>query len=358
MSRGEEAGATLLSDLEPLDPERIAALVASLADAVADLHARGVVHGRILPSTVLVGVDGEAALGQPDTQPGLAPAHDVRCLGELTLWLCGRQEELPPLGVRRLEALRWRITRKQPAEGPLIAIARHASAVEPAMRPTAREFADAVRAAARTTPPTADAPQPAASPKATVRARGALSLALAAVTAIGAGAMHGVFFRADHTPVASSTARSTSSAAPVRTPDPLGSRVWPPSEVIACDEVNATLSGDLDRDGCDEGLDREGARLSGTGGAVVVGDPDDLIVTGDWNCDRVRTPALLRPSTGEVFMFGQWATPTQPSVAAPVGRVPGARRLVVLDRGSDGCDDLEVETGEGENVVLTLGRKP
>jgi hypothetical protein len=84
-----------------------------------------------------------------------------------------------------------------------------------------------------------------------------------------------------------------------------------------------------------------------------IGQPGDEVVLGDWDCDGTATPALLRPTTGEVFVFPRWATTGTLSVA-PSARVPGAEALVGRwPRGR--CPQLAVRTTTGSHVAV-LGR--
>ena len=54
-----------------------------------------------------------------------------------------------------------------------------------------------------------------------------------------------------------------------------------------------------------------GGRLYG------VGAPGDFVETGDWDCDGEPTPAIVRPSTGDIVLFNAWPAPHQ-SIAMPV----------------------------------------
>ncbi len=73
---------------QPFNVKRAAELVAEVSDAVAELHARGLAHGGISQSSVLVTLKGKAKLdriGDPslpmDAEP--TPAGDLRALGML-----------------------------------------------------------------------------------------------------------------------------------------------------------------------------------------------------------------------------------------------------------------------------------
>jgi hypothetical protein len=80
-------------------------------------------------------------------------------------------------------------------------------------------------------------------------------------------------------------------------------------------------------------VERDGQRL-------VIGKPGDVVVTGRFTCGE-ELPALLRPSTGEVWVFSSWAAGRGRSLDT----VTGATALGVRRDGS--CDRLEVRDGQG-----------
>jgi hypothetical protein len=71
-----------------------------------------------------------------------------------------------------------------------------------------------------------------------------------------------------------------------------------------------------------------------------LGQAGDDAVLGDWDCDGRATPALYRPSTGEVFLFDGFAAagPLHSRPAITTGHV-GGRPVVVNDAH---CDRVEV----------------
>jgi hypothetical protein len=80
-------------------------------------------------------------------------------------------------------------------------------------------------------------------------------------------------------------------------------------------------------------LARATATLRHDGHAVAVGGAGDLVVVGDWDCDGIDTPAVLRPSSHSVWVFDRWdSRPRRATTSADVDAI-GAR---------DGtaCDDL------------------
>ena len=84
-------------------------------------------------------------------------------------------------------------------------------------------------------------------------------------------------------------------------------------------------------------------------GGVRIGRPGDVVVTGRWMCGPA-TPALLRPATGEVFRFDDWARPGHDVSAIAVATVPGATEVRARAAPATGCDDLEVLRREGPPV--------
>jgi hypothetical protein len=76
----------------------------------------------------------------------------------------------------------------------------------------------------------------------------------------------------------------------------------------------------------------------------ALGTASDQLLLGDWNCGRSGTPALYRPSTGQVFYFGAWAESghdVAPSVSESTAIVDGVPR--VIHDGVRGCDRVEVD---------------
>lgn len=88
--------------------------------------------------------------------------------------------------------------------------------------------------------------------------------------------------------------------------------------------------------------------LSGTDGVFTlpagryrVGGPGDVIVLGRWTCATTALPALLRPSSGQVWVFASWARGRHDVEARLVATVPASRSLRVV-AGPRGCDRLDV----------------
>jgi hypothetical protein len=71
----------------PLDPERTTLVVHAISEAVAALHAAGIVHGNIHPGTILIADDGRVVLADAHADSPADAASDVRALGAV-LYAC------------------------------------------------------------------------------------------------------------------------------------------------------------------------------------------------------------------------------------------------------------------------------
>ncbi|HEY4377234.1 MAG TPA: hypothetical protein VGM93_08745, partial [Acidimicrobiales bacterium] len=152
----EEGAATLdvrwigpspLNDVPATDAVRAAALVSALAGTVADLHDRGIVHGRIDASHVVLTPDDAPVLcgfGHAVTDGDGDPAADVAGLGSLLHALLAGPEEIEPIPDRRWpRRSEWHGYQRR----ALLTLADQATLDDPKRRPTARSFAASVEAA-------------------------------------------------------------------------------------------------------------------------------------------------------------------------------------------------------------------
>jgi hypothetical protein len=83
-----------------------------------------------------------------------------------------------------------------------------------------------------------------------------------------------------------------------------------------------------------------------------VGMAGDVVTIGDWDCDGEPTPALLRPATGSVYEFGEWATTDTDVDGRLVGTAADAAALDRADVDGDGCDDLVLTDDNGDPAPL------
>ena len=304
-------GSRTLADLRPT-VEHGAALAAALAAVVADLHAAGVRHGRITPERVVLDGDGRpvvcgfgaAALAG---EAGPTPADDVACVGEVLRALVGSDTELEPIPDRRFGARRpWPGGLRR----ALLNLADQATADDPARRPTARALAASI----------ADlVPTPEPEDRRRLPWRPVLAAAVV-VTVAGVAT-------AGRAPLDASGAPTSTTAAP-------------------CPEVDAPAA-DHDGDGCPSTIDVDGAVVAVDGVRYAVGAAGDAVAVDDWDCDGVATPAVVRPSTGEVFVFDGWASPSRQLVVTPVTTVADATGVE-----GAGCGELVVVDGDGGRTVV------
>ncbi|MGH9189900.1 MAG: hypothetical protein ACRD0Q_07710 [Acidimicrobiales bacterium] len=119
--------------------------------------------------------------------------------------------------------------------------------------------------------------------------------------------------------------------------------------------MTALLSADVDGDGCSEELSYANGVLAAADGVRwEVGQDGDQVATGDWWCEGDRTLALLRPSSGQAFVFAGWADPGADLEAMAVGRAEGASAVRAADLDGDGCGELVVERGALTPAVMPV----
>ncbi len=338
-------GGRSLEATGPLPVRTVAGVVAAVATTLADLHEAGVVHGRIDGSHVLIGPRGRPLLcGWGGGTHPTDPADDVAALGTLLAGLLGGGEELEPIPDRRWWPRRsWSGWERR----SLLLLADQACAEPPTRRPTARRLAaaiaegipDAAVSEPAVSEPAVGEPAVGADPIEVLRAGAsshdgsretrwpALAAALAGVVLMGAGLIGMV-----------SGARTSGGgvASPVADPPAVSPALSPTTAPTAPAEP-VTIDGTIVQVG-----DRR----------YAIGLPGDVIAVADWDCDGQATPALLRPDSGEVFVFGRWATDAD-VVAVPVARVAGAVTLIA-EVDSTGCPTPVVGRPDGSAVPVPL----
>lgn len=147
------------------------------------------------------------------------------------------------------------------------------------------------------------------------------------------------------TPTAAAPSATPSTTRP--TPTPTTPVVPEPAWPTTC-EVPEPTGPDVDGDGCPEAVALDG-RIAQVGSVTVeLGEDGDLVTLGDWDCDGVATPAVLRPATGEVFVFPEWSLDDAVEVA-PVDVVPGATGISAGPGGA--CPSPVVATPDGARPV-------
>lgn len=332
-----------LSTLGPMPLARTCELVASAATTVADLHDLGIVHGRVDASHVLLGGDGRVRLcGFAEANSAhdgpRSRADDVASLGSL----------LDELAARAIGSGGRR--RDREAHAAIRSLVARATAPDPLARPTAR----AVAASLRSHAPVPDTAQPQRRPIVSrAMARRVLS-GTAGVALVVAGlrafdpspptAGPGVAPSAERRP---SSPRATGHGpAAVTSTAPRATS----TSVARCAAIDGRAA-DVDGDGCDDAVFVSGPLVEVLDRRYIVGRLGDLATVGDWDCDGTATPALLRPSTGEVFLFDAWARPGDDVEVTALDRVDGAVTITSEALGA-GCDGVTVMQRDGTRAAV------
>jgi tRNA A-37 threonylcarbamoyl transferase component Bud32 len=342
----------LLAERGRLAPGEVVAVAAPVADALASAHRRGVLHGDVKPANVMFTSDGEPLL----TDFGVA-----RTLGQMTSdQASGTAEYVAPellegaqpdpradvysLGIVCYQALAGAPPYTGPAPLAVIRAADHgvhqplstlvalpaplAEVVEQAMhRDPAARFATAdalARALRGALPPDAIVlPGPASGPAPSDADPGAgatrtfgprpprpeppaprrrrLPWAVATVGLVAAGLL---FL--------------------VRGPLGWGDDDCAEQEPLSVSPGGQLVEGDVDGKGCVVQGIYQLQQVTGAGNVMVLtidrggerqhlllGEPGDHLVLGDWDCDGVDTPGLYKPAAGAVLYYDAW-----PDVAA------------------------------------------
>lgn len=353
----------------PLTVGEVAALAAGLATTLADLHAAGIVHGRVEPSHVLVGSLGRPVLcgfGMVERDGPAEPADDVAGVGSIVTSLLGADGDAEPIPERRWRRRpRWSGWERR----ALLTLADQACAEPATRRPTARRLAAAITdtvpsaATAGAEPPGARrAPVPEAEPDdplAALRAsavtptdRPAPRARSVVAAAIGVAALALGVHRSTADSGAPRPERSPVANVSPPDPDPLDppTTMSPSTVPASCGPV---AGADLDGDGCREAVTIDGQIVSVGEERFQVGQPGDHVAVRDWDCDGQPTPALLRPSTGEVFLFARWDRDSE-VVVQPIATVVGGTELVISPASAT-CSGLSVRTPDS---VVDIVRGP
>jgi hypothetical protein len=115
----------------------------------------------------------------------------------------------------------------------------------------------------------------------------------------------------------------------------------------------ASPAADVNGDGCPESLIVDGATITAGQAQWTLGEPGDVAAVGDWDCDGAASAALLRPSTGDVFVFPAWAETGDPVSVRPTTRIAGATGIRATSA-RDGCDGLVVDLQAGGSRTVEV----
>jgi hypothetical protein len=339
--------AALLAERGTLTGSEVAALGARLADALASAHQHGVLHLDVKPGNVLLTADGEPLLS--DFGIARFAGDDNHVTAGTTGFMAPEALAGAPSDrsdVYALAQVCW-LALGHRADDELTSLLDSARSADPRSRPDAASFAAALRAragelarppapplAVESTPTRTFGPRPpsSAADAAVTRSHPGV-IAAAAVLAVALAAVVGPWRSSD----------GAEHIAPV-VPPPCAE----PSTHAAPGAV--VLRGDLDGTGCTSEVvwtrTLAEARVPQPHGDAryLLGRPGDALLLGDWDCDGTDTPALYRPTTGEVFLFDGWAGGEQPlSSDRPHSSRHAGGTATVASGG--GCDRVEVTDG-------------
>jgi hypothetical protein len=266
----------------------VAAVVAQVADVLARAHAAGWVHGPLERAHVQ-GKPGEVLVAGWRRVDQCGPADDVAEVGRL-------------------------LAEVAPNDRDLRALARRASAPNP---PSMAGLATALHALAGPAPERRWVP-PARAARVVVVGAVAIVAVVAVVAVAGLvglrrGRPPGVVTARPATVTASTAPRPTTSSTPATVPASNGV------------------------------IEHAGVRWR-------VGRTGDVVVLGDWDCDSIDTPSVLRPATGEVWSFARWPTGREPLAGVHLATVPGAVGARAVPAGR--CDRLAVVDGQGRSTTV------
>jgi hypothetical protein len=343
------AGTRTLSTFRPAVDEA-AGIVAALAATIADLHGVGIVHGAVEPAHVVLDPGGAPVLcgfGRGRRVGGSTPGDDVAGLGEVLAALVGEAAEVEPIPERRFgRRTSWSAA---VARRSLLTLADQARADDRSARPSARAFAGSVLAAvptARLRGATAATPR---SSEPTNGGVGRLGRLVAGTAGLGllAYGVSSMFGEVTAPAGLSGSSRPRPSASTATSATGPGETL----RLLECPAVTGVVA-DPDGDGCPSPVTIEPGVVEVDGVRYGVGLPGDTLAIGDWDCDGSATVVAVRPTTGEVFVFGGWAAPGDDLVVGMAARVDGADHAVAEDADGDGCPSLVVLTADGRRAEV------
>lgn len=273
-----------------LDDDEVRRVGAVLATALARAHAAGVVHGPMRDGDLQAGplLGGWAGARLPGDATGPSPADDVAALAAVLLRRCGA----PSIELRAI-------------------LERAAS--DPTTGPTAAGLADAL------TPSRSGRDLPPPARRIATRTGGAVIAAVVIGLGVGGVALAGGRDQAARGSAPASAAPVTSTTDTTTTA--------PPRRAIVTGNV-----------------------VTFDGRKWHVGEPGDVVVAGDWDCDGADTVALLRPGTGEIWSFPEWTD--GPTIGQPIATVAGAHVLRAVPTGR--CDDLQAVAADGTTTWVAV----
>lgn len=98
-----------------------------------------------------------------------------------------------------------------------------------------------------------------------------------------------------------------------------------------------------------------GTLIEHKGRRYAIGVADDIVLTGDWNCDGEVTPSIVRPSVGAVALFYMWPDPGETISNATHWQIDGLTDVQVEK--TSNCDMLRVHTTTGSYLLDPKGTR-
>jgi serine/threonine protein kinase len=347
-------GTRSLANTRPLAPAEGAGVVGALAATVADLHRHGIVHGAIDASHVLLDDRGRPVLcsfahavliNSSATMDGPRPSDDVAALGELLVDVVGPHDDPEIVPVRRFAR-----RQEHHLHRSILTVADHARAHDRASRPSAASLAAALAdlapgaslpadvAGAR--PPVSPDPVTAGLDEALDRLRSTIMPVpvrrrrwpfVASVVSVALLAIGIIGTLAGRTPSRAKT--GDLAPTPIATGSPTSTRVMTTRTTTAAPAPAPVVA------------------LAD--GRYEVGAPGDQASVAAWRCDGRPRVVLLRPATGELFLFDNAPQPGADTVATPFTAIEGASGLAPVD-GDDPCPALVVLRADRSAVPVDL----
>lgn len=393
--------ARLLVERERLAPGEVVAILAPVADALASAHRRGVVHGDVKPSNVLLTSDGEplvadfGAAGRwgragrgsrgadgedPEpisgTEPYLAPdllaggasgpgrdLHALAVTGHQLLTgrlpdpgaasLLREEGSVPPALAAVLEGALTGPASLAPADQP-VDLGRFAADLRAAVPTDSIALPGPSLVALAGSPVDQDdahhrtrlfGPRPPERPAPARRRRWPVPVAVLFLLALSATA---VALWARRVPTREPVAARSGDR---RVPVPPSCPTFP---VLGSGAGAAQLRADLNGDGCPVPVAWDGQvmqvrlRASDPRPARFRFDRRGQLLLGDWNCDGKATPALYLATTGEVVYYNRLADHVVQGHGVDAQGVAGTARAVRPGGSArtvhkaDGCDDVQI----------------
>lgn len=375
----EHAGEHTLETAPPRRIEETTALLGAIATTLSTTHGRGISHGRLEPSHVVLTAEGspvlvgwaDAGVAEIRSRPGTSPVPagppfdpdgDVAAFGRLAQTLLERTNGSSRSGGR--------------ARTRVAAVAAAAAHPDTALRPTlvdiVRILTAEISGAGTEGPgrPSAARPRWSAALPHLERLRGrsgALSrrhaVLFAVTVVVGAAATTGAVLllgpRSATAPAPgasevgqplaeSSTDRIDVDSAPAPTPTTSSNPAAPTPLSCPRDTVEAAAVGLPVA--CRDQMTVSDRRIEVGGTVVELGDDGDLVALADVACDGRLDAVLLRAGTGEVFVFDGWARRDQPLDGRLLDRVADATAISANEDG--GCPAIVLTLADGTTTEL------